>query len=1549
MATPRFPGIRVTTNGNQLVAYHTEARITQGGVFYPITPSTEMGEQYQLAFAEGKLDVFGNTKIAIEAEGEHAAQGGAIALSVAGNRVVNFTSGQGIVYGVEQYYHAPGKLSTMVLEVAARALTKHALNVHCGHDDVYAALDTGWIVLFAKDSQQAADQAIILRKVTELALNPGMNVQDGFLTSHLERTFYKAESELLREFLGAADDMIESPTDAQRVLFGPTRRRVPAMIDLEKPMLLGPVQNQEHYMNGVIARRNNFNEPILGFLRDAYTEFGELTGRHYGFVSEYATEDADIVFVSLGSAAENIDAAVDFLRANDDAKVGSVHINVLRPFPEAAVAKALAGKKRVIVLERTDEPLSVDNPLTRDVRAALAKAVEAHHEGYDNGIQPLSPDEVPLILSGSYGLGSRDFRPEAIIGAYEYATGIRSRQDGKSVAGGDTYFVLGIDHPYAVEADRTPSLLPENAIAVRLHSIGGWGMITTGKNLSEIVGAVGDDLIQAHEELDDFGRPKEVLHISANPRYGSEKKGAPTAYFLVVAPQRVRVNCDLHHVDVVLCCDPKAFTHTNPLDGLNEGGTFVWESEEDPETVWQRIPPEFRQEIIDKKIRIYTLPGFRIAREATDREDLQLRMQGNAFLGAFFKVSGFLEDYDVSDARFREIVRGQYDKKFGRFGDAVVESNMTVMTKGYELVQDVPHGEVGASDRSSMRMPSLMPCDSCSVDLPIMLPREDQSVRIPLAQITTFDKEFRSGLGYNQPASPLAAVGVVAAATGRTASKYVARRETPIWIAENCTACMDCITACPDTALPNTAQDMATVLQTAAKAYVVDLEQRQLLLGEFPGIEERLRTAMGLEIDQKKTTPFKELLREEVGGIDGLDEVSRAQFMELFDRVPFAFHKTTGIFRSLERTEEGSGGLFAIMVSDLCKGCAECVMECPYEALEMAQETEELNADHVSGTNFLDMLKDTPSKYLGRFDPDDPIASHVAHLKNHLMVRSNYEALVSGDGACAGCGEKSVIRAVTTLTEAYMRPLYHAKADRLEKKAGRLDEEGGSKLKELEERSPEEYERFRRAVAHMVMGLGGESDEDTSDRLAAHGEITDSQIVEALTVTMRQDAFNHRDLQAIEGTLPDGMSVMAMGAHTGCNTVYGSTSPNNPHPYPWMNSLFQDGSTVAWLIGESFLMDHAKRSVVPERLAERLLDRTEDVITEADFFEFTHMTDSALTAKEVRELPKVWAVGGDGGMGDIGYQNVSKVILQNRPNVKLLLLDTQVYSNTGGQNSDSTPMLGGGDMNQFGVATQGKLTEKKSVSESFIGGHGSAYVAQVSMANTAQFYRAILEGLDYRGTAFIQSFTTCQPEHGVADNLATVQANRVRDARGMPQFVHNPALGETYAETLDLAGNPNRDRDWALLTSKATGELYNYTVAHWATTEARFRRHFRKVDDVSELIHLDDLLLLLTQNDVVQRHVLDSDHPLYVPDFGVYLEVDNADAGATPMALSRQMVLFCVERRKAWRVLQSRVGIVNRDYEAQKAVRAALEEEDPEDHLGFAVQRFATELAALSA
>ncbi len=1524
---PKYPGIRVTCNGNQLVAQYVETRITEGGIFYPITPSTEGGEIYQQSYAQGELNVFGHQKIAIECEGEHAAQGGATAYSVTGRRAVNFTSGQGIVYAMEQYYHAPGKLSTMVLEIGARALTKHALNVHCGHDDFYAALDTGWTMLMAKDAQQAADQAMILRKVNEVALNPGMNIQDGMLTTHSERTYLAPEAELLREFLGAPSDMIDCPTSAQRELFGPKRRRVPEMMDLKNPILLGPVENQEHHMNGVVARRNNFNEPILKCLEQTYQEFGRLTGRHYGLITEYQTDDADTVFVSLGCAAENIEEACDYLRGQRNARVGSIHVNVIRPFPEAAIIQALKGKKNVIILERTDEGLAGDNPLARDIRTALGKALESHKFGGE--LPAISVKEMPRLFRGAYGIGSRDFRPEHTLGAYEYAVGQTRRKDGKGVTDGETYFVLGVDHPYSVISKDTPSLLPDKAIAVRFHSIGGWGMITTGKNLGSIVGEFGDLISHQNPDYDEEGRLKEKLFVMANPKYGSEKKGAPTNYYLVVAPERIRVNCELNHVDVVLCCDPKAFTHTNPLEGLKKGGSLVWESSDTPETAWQRIPAQHRKFVRENNIRVYILPGFEIARKATDRGELQLRMQGNSFLGAFFRVSPFLQTTGISEELFHQTVRNQYQKKFGRFGDAVVTSNMTVMTEGFSRVQEIKYGDLNDPDRSSMRNPPVWPvgehqiiptagfgpADSSGIAMP-----SAQVPRAPFQTLAKFDKEFRCGLGYHQPASALASLGVMGAGTGATQSKYVARRETPVYIAENCTQCMDCITACPDTALPNTSQDVSTVLKTAASNYVTDTAERKKLFHELKGVEDRARAQMTASVQKREKLPFKDIIRNEVNALAGIAEKAKAEFTGIIDKLPLAYSNVPAIFRSLEQKTPGAGGLFSIFVSDLCKGCGECVQVCgDHDALRMAVETEELNAALTTAQIFSRLLPDTSQKYLGLYSDGKPQDSREAALRNHLMVRRNYEALVSGDGACAGCGEKSILRAAASVTEAYMRPLYHAKADRLRGKAVKLEQEGLKKLQALKERSTEQYELFRKTVAHVIMGLGGEDDEDTAKRIDAHGPISDEDIVGGMVAVLRQDAFNHKDLQAIDGRRANGMSVMMMGASTGCNTVYGSTPPSNPHPYPWMNSLFQDGATISWLLAESLILNHARRSVVPERLCDALLDRAENVCREADYFTCTHLDDALMTDQEIRELPKMWVIGGDGALGDIGFQNVSKVILQNRPNVKMLMLDTQVYSNTGGQNSDSSTMLGGYDMNQFGVASQGKLIEKKNVAEAFTSGHGSPFVAQVSMANAAKLYKAMLDGIEYRGTAFFQCYTTCQPEHGVADNMSAEQAKLVRDGRGMPEFVYNPRRGETSQEAFDLKGNPTPERDWWRTKFKSTGEEYNFTVAHWALTEGRFRKHVKaiKEEEAKGLTHFDDMLVFITQDDVIYRRVFDPNHRSQVPNFGVYIKAEE-NGKMKYYAVSRQMVLFAVERRKAWRMLQSKAGVVNKDYLAQK-------------------------------
>jgi pyruvate-ferredoxin/flavodoxin oxidoreductase len=183
----------------------------------------------------------------------------------------------------------------------------------------------------------------------------------------------------------------------------------------------------------------------------------------------------------------------------------------------------------------------------------------------------------------------------------------------------------------------------------------------------------------------------------------------------------------------------------------------------------------------------------------------------------------------------------------------------------------------------------------------------------------------------------------------------------------------------------------------------------------------------------------------------------------------------------------------------------------------MVQETEQVNAEHETGTAFLNLLPDTPQKYLGLYNDTHPDESKTAALRNLLMVRRNYDALVAGDGACAGCGEKSILKAITSVTEAYMRPIYHAKANRMRTKAGDLEKVGVQKLAELKARNPQEYELLRQAIAHLVMGLGGEDEKDTKKRIAAHGEITDGDLVHSIATVMLQEAFNHMNLQAIDG------------------------------------------------------------------------------------------------------------------------------------------------------------------------------------------------------------------------------------------------------------------------------------------------------------------------------------------------------------------------------------------------------------------------------------------------
>ena len=234
-----------------------------------------------------------------------------------------------------------------------------------------------------------------------------------------------------------------------------------------------------------------------------------------------------------------------------------------------------------------------------------------------------------------------------------------------------------------------------------------------------------------------------------------------------------------------------------------------------------------------------------------------------------------------------------------------MESNMTVMTNGFERVQEVPYGPVDASDFSSMRFAPLKPKGGADYKYNSTPTPKNQPAKHPIATTEFFDKEFRAGLGYHQPASALASVGVTAAATGVTASKYVARRMIPKYKAENCTQCMECIAGCPDTALPNTAQDLSTVMRTAIKNYVSDGNDMKVLLDKVPEMEANLRAQMKTAVENKEEQPFKELFKAEAAKLLDVSETSREELAGIVEILPIAYTKVNAIFKTPEKKKEG--------------------------------------------------------------------------------------------------------------------------------------------------------------------------------------------------------------------------------------------------------------------------------------------------------------------------------------------------------------------------------------------------------------------------------------------------------------------------------------------------------------------------------------------------------------------------------------------------------------------------------------------------------------------
>lgn len=632
-----FPGLPTTSDGAGCVAW-VETNISQGACAYPITSSTTMAHGFEEAYANGRTNLWGDTLQFIEPESEHSAASACEGFALAGGRVTTFTSGQGLILMKEVLYTISGKRLPVVFHIGARALTSHSLNVHCGHDDVYGVADTGWGICFGRNAQEAADLALICRRAAEDCQTPFMHVLDGFLITHTVENVRLPELELMRQFVGRPENKLSNWMDPSR------------------PMMTGVVQNQDSYMKGKIAQRWYY-DLVKPKLLAAMAEYEELTGRHYGLIDCDAIDDAEYAVVALGSMAEHAAEVARWYREETGRRVGVVHVTSFRPFPGPELVAALAGCKAVAVLERADEPLSPSNPLTAGLKAAFADAVTG---------APGFPriDRVPTIYSGCAGLGSRDVRPSNLIAVFDHL----AENDGSQ-----RYFTLGIRHPTAIDAAIDPDVRPAGSFSMRGHSVGGFGSITTNKVIATIVGDLPG------------------MHVQAYPKYGSEKKGLPTTFYLTIAPEPIRTHMEMNHVEFVPINDVNAFSHDNPLAGLRDGGQiFVQTYHTDPERVWRGIPAAARDEIARRGIRVWACDTAKIAAEVSRSEDLIVRMQGIALLGIFLRVAPFLATRGTSYEQLLDAVEETLRKYFGKRGEQVVQDNLTCVRRGYEEVFEVP-------------------------------------------------------------------------------------------------------------------------------------------------------------------------------------------------------------------------------------------------------------------------------------------------------------------------------------------------------------------------------------------------------------------------------------------------------------------------------------------------------------------------------------------------------------------------------------------------------------------------------------------------------------------------------------------------------------------------------------------------------------------------------------------------------------------------------------------------------------------------------------------
>lgn len=706
----------VTVDGNEAAAYVAH-KTNEVIAIYPITPSSAMGEWSDEWSSFGRKNLWGTVPSVIEMQSEGGAAGAVHGALQSGALTTTFTSSQGLLLMIPNMFKIAGELTSTVFHVAARSVATHALSIYGDHSDVMAVRSTGWGQLSSHSVQEVMDMALIAQAATLEARVPFIHFFDGFRTSH----------EVMKIEQLTEDDLRAMMDDA---LIQAHRLRG---LSPDRPFMRGSAQNPDVFFQ---AREtvNPYYAACPAIMQKAMDKFASIVGRPYHLFDYVGHPEADRVIVVMGSGAMTIQETVNHLLPKGE-RVGLLKVRLYRPFAMEYFLKALPKSvRKIAVLDRCKEPGAGGEPLYMDVVTALS-------EGLSEGILPMP--SLPKVVGGRYGLSSKEFTPAMAKGVFDELAKDRPKN----------HFTVGIhDDVSHASIDYDPAFSTEERDVVRalFYGLGADGTVGANKNSIKIIG----------EDTDNFAQGYFV--------YDSKKSGSVTISHLRFGPRQIESPYLVTSANFVACHQLSFLEKYDMLKPAVEGATFLLNTPYGPDDVWDTLPKTMQEQIIRKKLKLFVIDGYRVAKETGMGGRFNTIMQT-----CFFAISGVLpRDKAI------ESIKNSIKKTYGKKGDEIVRMNFNAVDQTLASLFEV---KIPKEATSRLEM-----APAVSAEAP--------------AFIRDVTAKIIAGLGDDLPVSAMPVDGTFPSDTARWEKRNIAL-EIPVWDMTTCIQCNKCALVCPHAAI----------------------------------------------------------------------------------------------------------------------------------------------------------------------------------------------------------------------------------------------------------------------------------------------------------------------------------------------------------------------------------------------------------------------------------------------------------------------------------------------------------------------------------------------------------------------------------------------------------------------------------------------------------------------------------------------------------------------------------------------------------------------------